>query len=405
MLSLSVALAIAGLVGSARADYFRTHVDCSAFMRDMVDPIVSPGTNSTHLHTFFGSDAISRTTNSSDELRAGCTSCSQQDFSSYWLPTLYFVIDEGKTRVPVEVKLRAYYAGAPEYNGVPVNPLPQGMRMVTGNAFATNSSDAEQVGVNWYCDGEEDGGKTKGQATWEFPDRCCKMWMKGNIGFPQFVKQLDDGSWTWSRSAQEGYMRIPYIRLMVQYRMAGQYDMTKGYLELSSGPSYTYHADFFNGWREAQTQELVTQNPADYPEGGEFFLNKSIIADVDPTKCENSTAKFRLVDIDGAARKSLYSSLAGLATPSAVPSITSAVIAQTTSIVPGSSVSPTSSITSVQPSSVAPIATSCAHGINPEQVTVTVTVTETERCASTGRARRHNNHAHRGMHAHHDGFF
>lgn len=44
--------------------------------------------------------------------------------------------------------------------------------MVAGNAFATNSSDAEQVSVNWYCDAESDGGKTKGQASWEFPDRC-----------------------------------------------------------------------------------------------------------------------------------------------------------------------------------------------------------------------------------------
>ncbi|KAH7339385.1 hypothetical protein B0J17DRAFT_358732 [Rhizoctonia solani] len=164
-------------------------------MRDMVDPIVSPGANATHLHTFFGSDAISRTTNSSEELRAGCTSCTQQDHSSYRLPTLFYVTNDGKNRVPVEVKFRAYYAGATEYGGVKVDPIPQGARMVTGDAFASNSSVAEGVGVNWYCQGEEDGGKTKGQASWEFPDRCCKMWMKGNIGFPQWIKQLEDGAW------------------------------------------------------------------------------------------------------------------------------------------------------------------------------------------------------------------
>lgn len=382
-------------------------------MRDMVDPIVTPGRNSTHLHTFFGSDAISRTTNSSDELRAGCTSCTQQDFSSYWIPTLFFVTDDGKTRTPVEVKLRAYYAGAPEYNGVPVDPLPQGMRMVTGNAFATNSSDAEQVGVNWYCDAESDGGKTKGQANWEFPDRCCKNWMKGNIGFPQYVKQLDDGTWTWSRAAMDGYKRIPYIRLMIQYRMDGAYDMSKGYLELSSGPSYTYHADFFNGWREAQTQELVTQNPANYPEGGEFFLSKSIIADVDPTKCENSTASFRLVDVDGAARKSLSSSLAGLTT-SSTSSTVSAVIAKTTSphptstATPSTSVKPISSVVSSSAKPASAVISTTTSSATSEKVTVTVTVTETEKCSSTSYARRHRDNAHRnlaGMNAHHDGFF
>ncbi|CAE6446299.1 unnamed protein product [Rhizoctonia solani] len=213
MLSLSTALGIAWLAGSVHADFFRTHVDCSAFMRDMVDPIVSPGANATHLREYF--------------LWLGCHLAHDQLFrrTPCWMHVLHtarplillatdivYITNDGKNRVPVEVKLRAYYAGAPEYGGVKVDPIPQGARMVTGDAFATNSSVAEEVGVNWYCQGEEDGGKTKGQASWEFPDRCCKMWMKGNISFPQWIKQLEDGTWTWTRTARDGYLRIPYIR-------------------------------------------------------------------------------------------------------------------------------------------------------------------------------------------------
>jgi hypothetical protein len=50
-----------------------------------IDPIVYPGQYSkSHLHTFFGSDAITINTNTSAELQAGCaTAENPNDFSTY----------------------------------------------------------------------------------------------------------------------------------------------------------------------------------------------------------------------------------------------------------------------------------------------------------------------------------
>lgn len=139
MFSLSAAVALAGLISSVRADYFRTHVvgalsqihatfcSGSPFMRDMVDPIVTPGRNSTHLRKWL--DQVLRRISGIDlglkihSLVLMPSRAPQTRPRSFAQAAL---LAPNKTRTPIEVKLRAYYAGAPEYNGVPVDPLPQG---------------------------------------------------------------------------------------------------------------------------------------------------------------------------------------------------------------------------------------------------------------------------------------
>lgn len=61
-----------------------TIVEQDAFMHKNVDSIVQPGQYKSHLHTFFGSDAVTANTNSSKELQAGCTTAhNANDLSSY----------------------------------------------------------------------------------------------------------------------------------------------------------------------------------------------------------------------------------------------------------------------------------------------------------------------------------
>lgn len=60
------------LVGAAHA---YTQVNAAApFMLKNIDPIVFPGEHGkSHLHSFFGSDAVTVDTKTSAELQAGCT--------------------------------------------------------------------------------------------------------------------------------------------------------------------------------------------------------------------------------------------------------------------------------------------------------------------------------------------
>jgi hypothetical protein len=60
------ALLILGAAGAAKA---YTVVAMKSFMYKNIDPIVLPGQYKSHMHTFMGSDAVTKNTNSSAEVR------------------------------------------------------------------------------------------------------------------------------------------------------------------------------------------------------------------------------------------------------------------------------------------------------------------------------------------------
>lgn len=71
--------------GLAQA-YTITKVD--QFMYKNIDPIVTPGQYVSHMHSFFGSDAVTANTSTSAELREGCsTAMNPNDFSVYCTST------------------------------------------------------------------------------------------------------------------------------------------------------------------------------------------------------------------------------------------------------------------------------------------------------------------------------
>lgn len=57
-----------------------------------IDPIVLPGQYTSHMHSFFGSDAITVNTTTSAELQKGCsTTENPNDFSTYCTTTPFKV--------------------------------------------------------------------------------------------------------------------------------------------------------------------------------------------------------------------------------------------------------------------------------------------------------------------------
>lgn len=64
-----VSLSFFALAGVAQA---YTIVDSGFLMRKNIDPIVVPGQYNSHMHSFFGSDAVTANTTTSEELRQGC---------------------------------------------------------------------------------------------------------------------------------------------------------------------------------------------------------------------------------------------------------------------------------------------------------------------------------------------
>lgn len=76
--------ALALLLAAASAVEAYTTVQADFFIRKNVDAIVMPGQYKSHMHEFFGSDAMTANTTLSKDLQKGCTTAhNPNDFSVY----------------------------------------------------------------------------------------------------------------------------------------------------------------------------------------------------------------------------------------------------------------------------------------------------------------------------------
>ena len=109
-----------------------------------MDPIVSPGKISAHVHTFKGASGLTQNVTADQLLASNCSSCEiKQDKSAYWTPQLYFHDSTNNSFELVEETGGAlvYYKMVPATtsNGfTQPKPIPNGMRMLSGNPFRRN---------------------------------------------------------------------------------------------------------------------------------------------------------------------------------------------------------------------------------------------------------------------------
>lgn len=84
MPSLLLRAALAGGLAARVNAYTQVNIH-SPFMYKSIDPIVFPGEyTKSHLHSFFGSDAVTANTTTSAELQTGCTNVENpNDLSVY----------------------------------------------------------------------------------------------------------------------------------------------------------------------------------------------------------------------------------------------------------------------------------------------------------------------------------
>lgn len=129
----SYALLASGIASIANA-YTQVNI-ASPFMHKNVDPIVFPGSYSdSHLHSFYGSDALNASSESSAFLRQGCTNAENiNDLSVYWVPTLLYQSGSSWEPVPVS-RFSAYYGLGDNGPGKDLSLLdrPQGSILMCG---------------------------------------------------------------------------------------------------------------------------------------------------------------------------------------------------------------------------------------------------------------------------------
>ncbi|OAL44952.1 hypothetical protein IQ07DRAFT_591792 [Pyrenochaeta sp. DS3sAY3a] len=273
--------------------FFR--VTCAPYKRERIDALISPGKESSHMHTFWGGRNIGPDPITSGELRQGCTSCdNQHDKSAYWIPTLYYV----KNGVPVPVKVsifHVYYQGQNEG----LEPFPEDYAVVAGSPDRTEEELRQRggAGIDWhYVTSDEK------KEAWEFPKKRGDGWLRANVPFPSWV--VKDASLGRYRECvdrkEEGCRKVMSMFFAIWYdaRDPEFFTFENGdHLALSSGGGHTYHGDFIYGWDQSVATEIVRNTTEFARIGGDAAYKSSEVCNA------TAAATPYLWDLDVQAKK------------------------------------------------------------------------------------------------------
>ncbi|KAF6760909.1 hypothetical protein DFP72DRAFT_881756 [Ephemerocybe angulata] len=176
---------------------------CSQLVTQRLDPLVTPGVISPHVHQIVGGNAfnISMDPNVELDTLATCTTCRfKEDKSNYWTAVMYFKHSNGSyMRVPQMANqfvgspnggMTVYYIQPP--NNQKVTAFKKGFRMIVGDPMLRNrniqSGSPEGNALTFRCFGENFGNNTAapggGTDTVTFPPKVCKGGIRSNIYFP-----------------------------------------------------------------------------------------------------------------------------------------------------------------------------------------------------------------------------
>jgi hypothetical protein len=218
------------------------------------DPITRAAS---HNHEFYGSRAVTMDA-TYKELRNGSSGCATPehpggelgDTASYWAPTLYV---SGK-RQPVPKSTFYYIAGKKR---LPLATWPAHLKILAGNPHATSPQPTEFV--YWGC-----GAGSSVSRTSVLPQcRAGDTGLTAHVMFPDCWNGRDATSpdhkshMAYSKKGicPAGYP-VSLPRLIARFQWTDRYP-DPATVTLSSGSTYTMHADFWNAWDQARLVHLV----------------------------------------------------------------------------------------------------------------------------------------------------
>ena len=289
----------ASLLAHYASAYTQVNVP-SPFMQKNIDPIVFPGSyDKSHLHSFYGSDAVTATTKTSAELQKGCTNAEvADDLSVYWVPTVLYTADNGKSYLPVPVsRFSAYY----NLGETPAEiAIPQNVQMVAGKAEAKDKAGMDpNAKSEWFCEGDN---PVAADAN-GFPSKSCSTHLQQLLYFPQCVntetletgyKDRANGTPNW---CPKGMKSMPQLRFSIRYDLRKV--LPNGWsgtapVKLACGNAFCSHGDFINGWTTEAAESMVATTKEKYhflPVKGRLAATTCKPKDADPTRGTSDYAK------------------------------------------------------------------------------------------------------------------
>ncbi|KIV86256.1 hypothetical protein PV11_01876 [Exophiala sideris] len=278
-ITFSLALSLGSWFGAVDA-YWR--MNCGVAQTGRVDPILSPGSVSGHVHLLSGATNVNTTSDYDSLSAASCTSCSiQKDLSAYWTPLMYYQFANGSfTPVPNGGTV-VYYLGRGD-DIANVVSFPKGLKMVSGDSTARSYDNTTMTygpnstfpprpvadRVSFVC---IDYTNETPQTTF-LNNTDCPEGLRAQIQFQScwdgvnlyksdqshvaYLSQIDNGICPPSHP-----VLLPHLFFEIYYFPNSMDTSDGGQFVFSNGDTtgYGFHGDFLNGWDTDVLTDAVTQ--------------------------------------------------------------------------------------------------------------------------------------------------
>lgn len=244
-------------------------VQLAPLVSTRLDPVVTPGGVSGHVHAIIGGSAFSPTYDYTALRTSKCTTANVRvDLSNYWQPQMYRKVSGGVQLVPNEFNNVYYFMR--RNNKEPVYEFPPGFRMLAGNPnrVTFTKGDSTNEAVSYVCL-DYKGGSSEGNA---FPTKSCPDGLRAQVFFPSCwdgVNNWLEGSKhvTYGEGNYNGGGKCPashpkrIMALFYEFVFKDNYTYQPGARVLANGDTtgYGLHADFTNGWPEGFFQKIFDQ--------------------------------------------------------------------------------------------------------------------------------------------------
>jgi hypothetical protein len=218
---------------------------CPFSHRNNDDAIVFPGQpGRSHNHTYVGNVSVDASTTAQSLVGRTTTCESEADASAYWFPTLYLGTEAVHPLTTVVYYVKRTVAD--------VSPMPAGLKMVAGNAYARTRQPKGTVA--WSCGGV--GGRPRFYAVRQCAD---DQLLQLQVNFPNCWNGKTLDSPDHRRHvvyASNGLCPASHPVEMPTIAMILLYPPMPADAKVSSG-RFAAHADFMNGWDQQALAKLV----------------------------------------------------------------------------------------------------------------------------------------------------
>jgi hypothetical protein len=230
---------------------FRTVCDFSHMAFD--DPIVYPGQpGRSHLHTFFGNTGTNGNSTVASIANTGNSTCRGGilNRSSYWVPS---VIDT-RTGTPIRPTTSNFYYKNGAINPALIQPVPLGLRMIAGDAKMDRPGGMHIMNCNGNYDqfeGNAIPACPTGAEVWQAID-FPQCWDGVNLDSPDHKSHM---AFPVRNACPASHpVALPAISFIIIYPVTAsdapsRWRLSSDNYSTSLPGGYSFHADWFNGWR------------------------------------------------------------------------------------------------------------------------------------------------------------